>query len=74
MGGGTAYRKARSGCLFYHFFGADTLKADVSFSVTRLGSLLDHTGPAPEARGSIARTPRAQSYMITNGQPTSNKS
>ncbi|MGC6746541.1 hypothetical protein ACP0HM_30900 [Escherichia coli] len=56
------------------FFGGNTLKADVSISVTELGSLLDHTGPHPEAEEYIARTFGAeQSYIVTNGTSTSNK-
>lgn len=71
---GTAYLKSPVGCLFYDFFGANTLKADVSISVTELGSLLDHTGPHLEAEEYIARTFGAeQSYMVTNGTSTSNK-
>ncbi|HCC09964.1 MAG TPA: lysine decarboxylase LdcC, partial [Atlantibacter hermannii] len=31
---GTAYQKSPVGCLFYDFFGANTLKSDVSISVT----------------------------------------
>lgn len=62
------------GCLFYDFFGGNTLKADVSISVTELGSLLDHTGPHLEAEEYIARAFGAeQSYMVTNGTSTSNK-
>ncbi|WP_058912353.1 lysine decarboxylase LdcC [Entomohabitans teleogrylli] len=72
--GGTAYQKSPVGCLFYDFFGGNTLKADVSISVTELGSLLDHTGPHLEAEEYIARTFGAeQSYMVTNGTSTSNK-
>lgn len=71
---GTAYQKSPVGCLFYDFFGANTLKADVSISVTELGSLLDHSGPHLEAEEYIARTFGAeQSYMVTNGTSTSNK-
>ncbi|WPU22250.1 lysine decarboxylase LdcC [Cedecea neteri] len=71
---GTAYQKSPVGCLFYDFFGGNTLKADVSISVTELGSLLDHTGPHLEAEEYIARTFGAeQSYMVTNGTSTSNK-
>lgn len=71
---GTAYLKSPVGCLFYDFFGANTLKADISISVTELGSLLDHTGPHLEAEEYIARTFGAeQSYMVTNGTSTSNK-
>lgn len=36
-------------------FGGNTLKADVSISVTELGSLLDHTGPHTEAEVYRAR-------------------
>ena len=62
------------GCLFYDFFGANTLKADISISVTELGSLLDHTGPHLEAEEYIARTFNAeQSYLVTNGTSTANK-
>ncbi len=43
--GGPAYQKSAVGCLFYDFFGGNTLKADVSISDTVLGSMLDHTGP-----------------------------
>ncbi|EIN1267892.1 lysine decarboxylase LdcC [Escherichia coli] len=65
--GGTAYQKSPVGCLFYDFFGGNTLKADVSISVTELGSLLDHTGPHLEAEEYIARTFGAeQSYIVTN--------
>ncbi len=61
------------GCLFYDFFGGNTLKADVSISVTELGSLLDHTGPHLEAEEYIARTFGAEQDMVTNGTSTSNK-
>lgn len=66
-------RKARQAVCFMTF-GGNTLKADVSISVTELGSLLDHTGPHLEAEEYIARTFGAeQSYMVTNGTSTSNK-
>ena len=72
--GGSAYQKSPVGCLFYDFFGGNTLKADVSISVTELGSLLDHSGPHLEAEEYIARAFGAeQSYMVTNGTSTSNK-
>ncbi|PKH22813.1 lysine decarboxylase LdcC [Enterobacterales bacterium CwR94] len=71
---GTAFQKSPVGSLFYDFFGANTLKADISISVTELGSLLDHTGPHLEAEEYVARTFGAeQSYMVTNGTSTSNK-
>ena len=72
--GGSAFQKSPVGSLFYDFFGSNTLKADVSISVTELGSLLDHTGPHLEAEEYVARTFGAeQSYMVTNGTSTSNK-
>ena len=61
--GGTAYQKSPVGCLFYDFFGGNTLKADVSISVTELGSLLDHTGPHLEAEEYIARTFGAETEL-----------
>ncbi len=71
---GTAFQKSPMGCLFYDFFGANTLKSDVSISVTELGSLLDHSGPHREAEEYIARTFNAErSYMVTNGTSTANK-
>ena len=71
---GTAFLKSPVGTLFYDFFGAKTLKADVSISVTELGSLLDHTGPHLEAEEYIARTfGSEQSYIVTNGTSTANK-
>ena len=72
--GGSAYQKSPVGCLFYDFFGGNTLKADVSISVTELGSLLDHTGPFSEAMYVYrARLWIKQKYMVTNGTSTSNK-
>ena len=44
-------------------FGGNTLKADVSISVTELGSLLDHTGPHGGG-GGISRAPLAPSKAI----------
>lgn len=71
---GTAFQKSPVGSLFYDFFGANTMKSDVSVSVTELGSLLDHSGPHREAEEYIARTFNAErSYMVTNGTSTANK-
>ncbi|WP_075182119.1 lysine decarboxylase LdcC [Pantoea sp. 1.19] len=71
---GTAFQKSPVGSLFYDFFGANTMKADISVSVTELGSLLDHSGPHRDAEQYIARTFGAeQSYIVTNGTSTSNK-
>ncbi|MGL4858545.1 MAG: Orn/Lys/Arg decarboxylase N-terminal domain-containing protein, partial [Enterobacteriaceae bacterium] len=71
---GTAFLKNPVGCLFYDFYGANTFKADISVSVTELGSLLDHSGPHREAEEFIARMFNAdRSYMVTNGTSTANK-
>ena len=71
---GTAFQKSPVGSLFYDFFGANTMKSDISVSVTELGSLLDHSGPHKEAEEYIARTFNAErSYMVTNGTSTANK-
>lgn len=61
---GTAFQKSPVGCLFYDFFGANTLKSDISISVTELGSLLDHTGPHLDAEEYIARKPLVQNKVI----------
>lgn len=72
--GGTAFQKSPVGSLFYDFFGANTMKSDISVSVGELGSLLDHSGPHREAERYIAETFNAErSYMVTNGTSTANK-
>lgn len=72
--GGTAFRRSPVGSLFYDFFGTNTMKSDISVSVSELGSLLDHSGPHKEAEEYIARIFNAdRSYMVTNGTSTANK-
>ncbi|ELV7526641.1 lysine decarboxylase [Edwardsiella ictaluri] len=72
--GGTAFEKSPVGALFYDFYGENTLRSDISISVTELGSLLDHSGPHREAEEYIARTFNAErSYIVTNGTSTANK-
>ncbi|MGL6147759.1 MAG: Orn/Lys/Arg decarboxylase N-terminal domain-containing protein, partial [Plesiomonas sp.] len=72
--GGTAYLKSPVGSIFYDFYGANTLKSDISISVAELGSLLDHSGPHKEAEEYIARVFNADaSYIVTNGTSTANK-
>lgn len=72
--GGTAFQKSPVGSLFYDFFGANTMKSDISVSVAELGSLLDHSGPHREAEEYIARAFNAErSFMVTNGTSTANK-
>ena len=48
--GGTAFQKSPVGSLFYDFFGPNTMKSDISISVSELGSLLDHSGPTQRSR------------------------
>lgn len=72
--GGTAFQKSPVGSLFYDFFGANTMKSDISVSVAELGSLLDHSGPHREAEEYIAKAFNAErSFMVTNGTSTANK-
>lgn len=72
--GGTAFLKSPAGALFYDFFGGNTMKSDISISVSELGSLLDHSGPHKEAEDYIARIFNAdRSYIVTNGTSTANK-
>ncbi|EDH5630322.1 lysine decarboxylase CadA [Salmonella enterica subsp. enterica serovar Claibornei] len=72
--GGTAFQKSPVGSIFYDFFGPNTMKSDISISVSELGSLLDHSGPHKEAEEYIARVFNAErSYMVTNGTSTANK-
>ncbi|SUH02368.1 lysine decarboxylase [Salmonella enterica subsp. enterica] len=71
---GTAFQKSPVGSIFYDFFGPNTMKSDISISVSELGSLLDHSGPHKEAEEYIARVFNAErSYMVTNGTSTANK-
>lgn len=72
--GGTAFQKSPAGSVFYDFFGRNTMKSDLSVSVSELGSLLDHSGPHAEAEHYIAETFNAErSYIVTNGTSTANK-
>ncbi|WP_108649503.1 lysine decarboxylase [Dongshaea marina] len=71
---GTAYQKSPVGSIFYDFYGANTMKSDISISVGELGSLLDHSGPHKEAEEYIARTFNSErSFIVTNGTSTANK-
>lgn len=71
---GTAFTRSPVGAHFHDFFGANTFKADISISVSELGSLLDHTGLHKEAEEFIAETFNSDySYIVTNGTSTANK-
>lgn len=72
--GGTAFEQSPVGSLFYDFYGENTMRSDISISVSELGSLLDHSGPHKEAEEFIAETFNAErSFIITNGTSTANK-
>ena len=73
-GGGVAFRKSPVGHLFYQFFGENTLRSDISVSVGRLGSLLDHTGPIAEGERNAARIfGTDETLFVVGGTSTSNK-
>ena len=48
-GGGVGISQEPGRPAVLHFFGENTLRSDISVSVGALGSLLDHTGPSPQA-------------------------
>lgn len=73
-GGGVAFRKSPVGQLFYQFFGENTLRSDISVSVGKLGSLLDHTGPIAEGERNAARIFGSdETLFVVGGTSTSNK-
>ncbi len=72
--GGAAFLRSPAGRLFYDYFGERLLRADLSISVTELGSLLDHTGPIGAAERYAAHVFGAdRSYFVTNGTSTANR-
>ena len=73
-GGGVAFRKSPVGQLFYDFFGENTLRSDISVSVGKLGSLLDHTGPIAEGERNAARIFGVdETLFVVGGTSTANK-
>lgn len=73
-GGGVAFRKSPVGQLFYEFFGENTLRSDISVSVGKLGSLLDHTGPIAEGeRNAAAIFGSDETLFVVGGTSTANK-
>ncbi len=72
--GGTAFLKSPIGRAFYHYFGENLLRSDLSISVGELGSLLDHSGPIGASEQYAAHIFGAhRSYTVTNGSSTSNR-
>jgi arginine decarboxylase len=73
-GGGIGFRKSPVGQMFYEFFGENTVRSDVSVSVSSLGSLLDHTGPIAAGERNAARIFGADSTLfVVGGTSTANK-
>ncbi len=60
--------------MFFDYFGKRFLRADLSISVSELGSLLDHTGSIGAAERNAAHVFGAdRSYFFTNGTSTANR-
>lgn len=72
--GGTGFLKAPAGAAFYKYYGANTLRSDLSISVPDLGSLLDHSGAAGAAERMSAEVFGAdRTYYVLNGTSSSNQ-
>jgi len=72
--GGTAFLKSPAGRAFFHYFGENLLRSDLSISVGELGSLLDHSGPIGESEKYASQIFGAdRSYTVTNGTSASNR-
>ncbi len=74
--GGTAFQKSPVGSLFYDFFGPNTMKSDISISVSELGSLLDHSGPHKRRKSTFpaCSTPNAATWSPTAPPPPTRSS
>lgn len=70
----TAFQKSPVSSLFYNFFSPNTIKSNISISVSKLSSLLNHSSPHKKAKQYIARVFNAnRSYIVTNSTSTANK-
>lgn len=73
-GGGVAFRKSPVGQMFYEFFGENTLRSDISVSVGKVGSLLDHVGPIAAGERNAARIfGTDDTLFVVGGTSTANK-
>jgi arginine decarboxylase len=73
-GGGVAFRKSPVGHMFHQFFGENTLRSDISVSVGKVGSLLDHTGPIAAGERNTARIFGTDATLfVVGGNSTANK-
>lgn len=72
--GGTAFLKSPAGRAFFNYFGENLFRSDLSVSVDKLGSLLDHSGPIGKGEQYAAGVFGAhRTYYVTNGSSTSNR-
>jgi lysine decarboxylase/arginine decarboxylase len=72
--GGQGFLTSPSGTAFHKFFGENVLRADLSISVSELGSLLDHSGVTGDAENFSAEVFGADhTYYVLNGTSTANQ-
>ncbi len=72
--GGQGFLTSPSGTAFHKFFGENVLRADLSISVSELGSLLDHSGVTGDAENFSAEVFGAdQTFYVLNGTSTANQ-
>ncbi|MDP8170130.1 Orn/Lys/Arg decarboxylase N-terminal domain-containing protein [Pasteurella skyensis] len=72
--GGTGFLKHPTGRFFFDFFGENMFRTDLSISVGKLGSLLDHNGPIGDGEKYAATVFGSdRTYYVTNGSSTSNR-
>lgn len=72
--GGLGFLASAPGTAFFDFFGENVFRADLSSSMSDLGSILEHEGPAGEAEKEAAKVFKADhTFFVLNGTSTSNK-
>lgn len=72
--GGDAFRKDPTGQFFYNFLGENVFRADLSISVDKLGSLLDHSGPIGQAEKNASKVFGSDlTYFVLNGTSSVNQ-
>lgn len=72
--GGAGFLRSPAGTAFYKYYGENTLRSDLSISVSELGSLLDHSGVTGEAEKNSAKVFGAdQTYYVLNGTSNANQ-
>lgn len=72
--GGAGFLHSPAGTAFYKYYGENTLRSDLSISVSELGSLLEHSGVVGEAERNSAKVFGAdQTYYVLNGTSNANQ-